>query len=385
MKRTDISSIMLVDDQPTNLKLLEDILKNQGYAIRSFPRGRLALTSAAQSPPDLILLDINMPEMNGFEVCRHLKSDRGLARIPVIFLSALNEAEDKVKALQAGGVDYVTKPFQLAEVQARVETHLQLRRLQRALEQHNDHLEEVVRCRTRDLIEAHARLKILDRSKTDFLHLISHELRTPLNGLLGITELILLTSRSAEAAQFREDFEISRARILNLLDHALLLTQIEVEAEKFVCERVALDVVLSAAVQQASELAMSRRVSVEASLTKGTFILGNYALLATAIRALLETALKFSEPGGVVHLALDSARDTIQIAIRSSGHTVPAPAIPTFFDLFAIAEASTSAGHLGLDAPVAHRILELFGGSVTIENRHPAGIQITVSLVPAPK
>jgi K+-sensing histidine kinase KdpD len=124
---------------------------------------------------------------------------------------------------------------------------------------------------------------------------------------------------------------------------------------------------------------------VEASLTKGTFILGNYGLLATAIRALLETALKFSEPGGVVHLAFDSAPDKIQIAIRSSGHTVPVPAIPKFFDLFAIAEASTSAGHLGLDAPVAHRILALFGGSVTIENRHPAGIQITVSLVSAPE
>ena len=178
MTRTDISSIMLVDDQPTNLKLLEDILKNQGYAIRSFPRGRLALASAAQSPPDLILLDINMPEMNGFEVCRLLKSDQGLARIPVIFLSALNESEDKVKALRAGGVDYVTKPFQLAEVQARVETHLQLRRLQRALEQQNDRLEEVVRSRTRDLTEAHARLQILDQSKTDFLQLISHELRT---------------------------------------------------------------------------------------------------------------------------------------------------------------------------------------------------------------
>ena len=108
MTQTSKANVMVVDDQPANLKLLEDMLKNQGYAIRSFPRGQLALAAAAQSPPDLILLDINMPQMNGFEVCERLKSDRRLAEIPVIFLSALTESEDKIKAFRAGGVDYVT-------------------------------------------------------------------------------------------------------------------------------------------------------------------------------------------------------------------------------------------------------------------------------------
>ena len=123
-------NIMVVDDQPANLKLLEDMLGQQGYRVRSFPRGRLALSAAAQQPPDLILLDITMPEMNGYEVCRHLKSDKRLSRIPVIFLSALGDTADKVKAFQSGGVDYVTKPFHLEEVQARVQTHLELRYLQ---------------------------------------------------------------------------------------------------------------------------------------------------------------------------------------------------------------------------------------------------------------
>ena len=120
------STIMVVDDQPANLKLLEDLLKQQGHAIRSFPRGRLALDAAACNPPDLILLDINMPEMNGFEVCKRLKADGNLAAIPVLFLSALDREMDKVEALRSGGVDYVTKPFQLEEVKARVETHLAL-------------------------------------------------------------------------------------------------------------------------------------------------------------------------------------------------------------------------------------------------------------------
>ncbi len=122
------SSLMVVDDQPANLKLLEDLLTQLGHAVRSFPRGRLALEAAARNPPDLILLDINMPEMNGFEVCQKLKTDDKLASIPVLFLSALNETRDKVNAFRAGGVDYITKPFQLEEVRARVETHLQLYR-----------------------------------------------------------------------------------------------------------------------------------------------------------------------------------------------------------------------------------------------------------------
>jgi putative two-component system response regulator len=122
------SNIMVVDDQPANLKLLEDLLTQQGHSVRSFPRGRLALEAAARNLPDLILLDINMPEMSGFEVCKRLKADAKLAGIPVLFLSALQETRDKVNAFRSGGVDYITKPFQLEEVRARVETHLALHR-----------------------------------------------------------------------------------------------------------------------------------------------------------------------------------------------------------------------------------------------------------------
>jgi CheY-like chemotaxis protein len=125
-------SVMAVDDNPANLKLLEDMLRQHGYEVRSFPRGRLALAAAEEESPELILLDINMPEMNGYEVCEQLKQNECMAGIPVIFLSALNAIEDKVKGFQAGGVDYISKPFQLEEVQARVQTHIKLRRAQQA-------------------------------------------------------------------------------------------------------------------------------------------------------------------------------------------------------------------------------------------------------------
>jgi DNA-binding response OmpR family regulator len=125
-------SIMIVDDSPANLKLLEDMLRQHGYEVQAFPRGKMALAAARQEPPDLFLLDINMPEMSGYEVCEQLKSNERLSGIPVIFLSALSSIEDKVKGFASGGVDYISKPFQFEEVQARVDTHLELRQARRA-------------------------------------------------------------------------------------------------------------------------------------------------------------------------------------------------------------------------------------------------------------
>jgi serine phosphatase RsbU (regulator of sigma subunit) len=135
------ASILLVDDAPANLQVLAGMLKERGYKARPVPSGKLALLAARRDPPDLILLDINMPEMNGYEVCEHLKADEQLKGIPVIFISALTEQLDKVKAFAIGGVDYITKPFQMEELHARVETHLKLRRLQIELEEYSRHLE----------------------------------------------------------------------------------------------------------------------------------------------------------------------------------------------------------------------------------------------------
>src|SRR5437764_7713815 len=135
------ASILVVDDTPANLQVLAGMLKDRGYKVRPVPSGKLALLAAGRDPPDLILLDINMPEMSGYEVCEQLKADDNLKRIPVIFISALTEQLDKVKAFAIGGVDYLTKPFQMEELHARVETHLKLRRMQIELEEYSRQLE----------------------------------------------------------------------------------------------------------------------------------------------------------------------------------------------------------------------------------------------------
>jgi putative two-component system response regulator len=129
------ANILIVDDTIENLTLLSRMLKDCGFTVRPVPNGRLAIQAARLSKPDLILLDIMMPEMDGFEVCSRLKKDASLKDIPVLFISALTETSEKVKAFEVGGLDYISKPFQFEEVKARVETHLKLSRLQNELEQ----------------------------------------------------------------------------------------------------------------------------------------------------------------------------------------------------------------------------------------------------------
>lgn len=144
--------ILAVDDTPASLRLLTDILNGEGYSVRSAINGELALKAATTQPPQLVLLDVNMPGMDGFEVCRQLKQLPSLHDVPVIFVSALSETQDKLKGFDIGGVDYVTKPFQREELLARVRTHIELHRLR-------NHLGEMVDERTRSLSESENRLK----------------------------------------------------------------------------------------------------------------------------------------------------------------------------------------------------------------------------------
>jgi two-component system, sensor histidine kinase and response regulator len=373
--------IMIVDDNPANLRLLENMLLLKGHEVHSFPIGRLALAEAIQNPPDLILLDINMPEMNGYEVCERLKSDERLSDIPVIFLSALNEIHDKVKAFGSGGVDYIPKPFQIEEVHARVETHLKLHDLQRSLKLQNERLEEAVATRTKELAEAVERLTILDRSKSDFLTLISHEFRTPLNGILGVGELVLdALPVSEEKAEFQEMFKRSRRRILSILEDALLLTQIDVKGKQFRTEPVSLHTVMRRAAEGAAEFAESREVRLTGPTADAGLVLAEENLLVRAFQALLETAVKFSEKGGTVRLSSEVGPNEQRVIIESRGRTINGPALAKFFDLFSIGEALTPGGDLGVGPPLAYRILSLFGGSVTVSNIDPAGVRLTITL-----
>ncbi len=174
--------ILVVDDEPTNLHLLIRILGSKGYEVRTVSNGKAAIKEAQALPPDLILLDIMMPGMDGFEVCQRLKENEETCDIPLIFISVLDQTEDKLKGFSCGGVDYITKPFQYEEVLSRVRTHLTIRYLQRRLEGQNEALEKQVQERTAELTRSNialrkeiARRKQHEQEKDKLLDLLRHQ------------------------------------------------------------------------------------------------------------------------------------------------------------------------------------------------------------------
>lgn len=176
---------MVVDDTPANLSMMEKILTTEGYEVAALPSGVLALRTLESAAPELILLDIMMPDMNGFDVCRKIKADPRWADIPVLFISALDDTANKLSAFMEGGVDYVTKPFQPEEVLARIRAHICLRQQQQQIAEQNRKLEDSM-----------AALKELEKQRDQMVHMMVHDLRSPLTALLLHAEYLEMSLAS---------------------------------------------------------------------------------------------------------------------------------------------------------------------------------------------
>jgi two-component system sensor histidine kinase/response regulator len=210
--------ILVVDDTPANLRLLAGMLAEQGYKVRPAPNGKLALMAAHAAPPDLVLLDINMPGMNGYEVCAVLKEDPLTRDVPVIFISALDQTEDKVKAFTLGGVDYIAKPFQIEEVLARVKTHLTLYALQRQLTAANQ-----------ELRAANAELEASNADLNAFAHTVAHDLKNPLSTVIGFSSLLETRFTRMEPEKIADSLQrITRTgyKMRDIIDELLLFASI---------------------------------------------------------------------------------------------------------------------------------------------------------------
>ncbi|NJK65454.1 MAG: response regulator [Microcoleus sp. SU_5_3] len=221
LPKTNKGNILVVDDTPENLRLLSGILSEKGYQVRPVPNGKLALSAAQNIPPDLVLLDIMMPEIDGYEVCQQLKASEVTKNIPVIFISAINDVMDKVKAFDVGGVDYITKPFQVEEVLARIETHLKICSLQNSLQEKNQDLATAI-----DQLQATQEHLIQSEKMAALGQLIAgiaHEINTPL-GIIGssIDNIANFWENSYEDLPrvFQELSSESQKYFLNLLERS---------------------------------------------------------------------------------------------------------------------------------------------------------------------
>lgn len=351
------SRILIVDDTPQSLGLLEKMLREKGYHVFAMTNGEAAIKIAANSQPELILLDVRMPVMTGYEVCKKLKEIPELKDISVIFLSALNETEDKIKGFEAGGVDYITKPFQLDEVEARVKTHLTIRKLQQELQKHNDNLEMLVAERTGELEEAYKRLKNVEQIKSDFLSMISHELRTPLNGILGVSEMIF-TERSGSGIynDLNVIYKASRSRIEKLLDDAMMINELDLSEKKTVRTAYPLDTFLGG---------QEFQVVVEAEAGgRLPEIAGDRDLLKKAIDSILRTSMCFNMKKDKLIVKCESTADAIILSIDLDDLKISDEHAGGFFDLASVSRQCSRAQSMGISPVVSRKIVGLFGGDI---------------------
>lgn len=357
-------NILIVDDVPASLELLTSILRERGYEPRPVLSGRLALMAAQAEPPDLILLDINMPDMNGFEIFERMKTENGLKDIPVIFITALTEIGDKVKAFSMGAADYITKPFQAEEIESRVRTQLRIRNMQLRLSDRNADLERMVAERTQELEQAYNQLKRVDSLKDDFLHMISHEIRTPTNGILGIGTLILdLCPASDDKTLYTEHFENSSLRLRNLINDATMICDMDkvtMKAGAAISFSLLLDKV------RLSLPDMRITVDKQTQDIREALPFGSYTLLSRALETMVLIAAAFSHNKDSVHLKQVIETMFLRVRFDLDALSLSADEASSFFQMESLARVSSAAESLGLSPIVAHKIITAFGGDLKL-------------------
>ncbi|MCA1994767.1 MAG: hybrid sensor histidine kinase/response regulator [Coleofasciculus sp. S288] len=390
------ANILVVDDTVANLRLLVNLLVDKGYKVRPASHGSMALSAARREPPDLILLDILMPNMNGYEVCKQLKADELTREIPVIFVSAVNEAIDKVKAFSIGGVDYITKPFQVEEVLVRVETHLAIRNLQKSLQSKNEELSNTLQ----QLKTTQAQLIESEKMAAlgNLVAGVAHEINTPIG--ISVTAASVLNEDATEFFETYQSGKVKRSELETFLDTAR-------ESSRLILVNLkrAADLIQSfkqVAVDQSSEAQRSFNVkeyleeivlSLKGEFNKTkhtlkitgdeTLILHSYpGALSQIVTNLVMNSLIHAyneEDSGQIHIDFKREDDQIILQYADDGKGISSENLSQIFDPFFTTNRSQGGTGLGLHI-VYNLVTQRLKGTIHCESQVGVGTRFIIQL-----
>ena len=373
--------ILAIDDTPANLMLLCSALEGE-FDLQFATAGAIGVALALQNPPDLILLDVMMPEMDGFEVCRRLKVHPLLQHIPVIFLTALNDSASESAGLALGAADYITKPINVETAQRRISNLLEREHLRKEVEGHRDHLEDLLQAGSVALAIAKEAVEAAGHAKSHFLNNMTHELRTPMNAIVGLTELALFGASDAKQVEQLGKVQSASEHLLALISQMMDFTgfqskRLNLEQKPFKLTTVLESLSrLLAPDAQRKGLAWSTDIQTECERLA---LRGDAVRLGQVLLAIAGNAIKFTPQGSVavlVALVERTGRDVVLCFEVSDTGVGIAPADQRrIFNLFEQLDGSTRRRHggTGLGLALSRQLVELMGGECGVKSQPGVG------------
>ena len=355
-------TVLIADDNPTNLNVLFEYLSAQGYRVLVAEDGAGAIEQAQYGLPDLILLDVMMPGIDGFEACEKLKESPQTKDIPVIFMTAISETPYVLKGFEVGAVDYITKPLQREEVLVRVRNHIAMRLLQRQLQ-----AEVAVRQK------AEEELREINAGKDVFFSILAHDLKNPIGGLLGLSEaLVDLMSIDIDESvrDMAIDIRNTSRQVGELLFDLLSWAQMQLGKLEPKPERVSILKEVEFAVALVGVAARTKKIEIENEITEPIEIYCDVRMNDTVLRNLLGNAVKFTDRGGTVRIRAEKKETELEITVSDTGRGIPADRLP---DLFRIGKTKSTFGTAGekgtgLGLPLSREMVEKNGGRIWVES-----------------